>query len=388
MKTTTKKSNLKAKTTADTKPKIPQDKHVAETEGKPSASRFDGLFRCLGRWQLEIQIAKEPDNVNTKRGSRIHEALEKSDLTGLSKSDEITASRCMYAEAEIIHKHGFEGSLVTWEERLWDTDEELNPSWSAKMDAIHILGKRALIVDYKTGFGITQPIERNWQIGAQAAITFAANNVEEVTGALIHPHHPDSLYEDITFSHRKLRENLQLIRGKIAEIQKPDQPRTPNAISCQYCRAKNICPEYQKKMEKLAKDILNESQDSGYTRIINRTPDERGRHIKSIKMLQDGVKDLMEQYKKLLKGGDKATGYHLVNSWTREITDEAAAIVTSRNAWGDKAVSAALKFNLVALEEFIATGKSKKAAKEEIETVLKSLIKFKPKEASLKEMVV
>jgi CRISPR/Cas system-associated exonuclease Cas4 (RecB family) len=364
------------------------DKHITETEGKPSASRFDAIFRCLGRWALERQLPPEPDNKATKRGTTIHEALEKSDLSQLNKSDEITASRCMYAEAELIHKHGFEGAEVHWEERIWDIDDNFQPAWSAKMDAIHLLGDRALVGDYKTGFGMTQPIERNWQIAAQAAIVRATYGVKEVIGALIHPHHPDSLYEDIQFTEKKLDANLLTIRGKVAEIEIPDQPRTPNAISCQYCRAKNICPEYKARMEKLAKDVIDESKDAGFTRIIARTPDERGRHIKSLKMLEKGIDDLLAQYGKLLASGDKATGWHLVKAWMRDVTNDGLAITMTRNAWGDQAVTAALQFNLVALQEFLAKGRTKAEAKEQVETVLKDILKFTPKKAALKETVV
>src|SRR5213079_3390745 len=94
--------------------------HTIETEGLPSASSFDSDFRCLGKRALEAQLPEREEDANMRRGSKIHKALEKSDLSELSPSDEITASRCMYAEAEIVHRYNFEGSEVQWEKRLWD----------------------------------------------------------------------------------------------------------------------------------------------------------------------------------------------------------------------------------------------------------------------------
>lgn len=379
-----------AKSTTRSEPEI--DSHLRETEGKPSASRFDADFRCLGKRGLEVQLPPEPDNKNTKRGTKIHSGLEQSDFSELSNSDQITASRCLYGVSEIIHKHGFEGAEVEHEKRIWIVDDNLEPSWSAKLDDLYILGDRALVIDYKTGFGVTQPIAHNWQIAAQcvAVRQERGQEIKSIVGALVHPHHPDSLFEEVSFTADKLDLNAVIINGKIAEIAKPDQPRTPNAVSCQYCRAKGICPEYRAKMEKLAKDIVDEVKDEGFTKLIQRSPEERGRHLKAIKMLEKSIETIVAQYVELAKKGDEVAGFALVKSWNKEITDESSAISTARKTWGDAAISAALKFNLVALEKWLGEqpNKTKKGAKEEVEAILKPLIKFKPKAQFLKETVV
>lgn len=380
----------KPKTASLKKSKPTIDAHIRASEGKPSASRFDSDFRCLGKRALEMQLPPEPDNVNTRRGSKIHKALELSDLSGLSRSDRITAERCMYAEGELVHKYGFEGAKVTFEERIFDVDENLQPIWSAGLDTLYLQKGRALLIDYKTGFMATQPIERNWQIKGQIAAVRIKYQVDEITAGLVHPHHPDSLYEDIQANGRRADMHAETIRGTIVQIGEDAQPRTPNSISCSYCRARRICPEYQHRIDSVAKAVKEEAKDEGYSKLIERTPEERGKHIKSLFMLKSSLDTVMEQYAKLIKSGDEAAGWNLQNSWNVTVKDELAAMSMIRTAWGEAALSAAMKIDLKALTAHVAQkeGLQTKQAKEQIDATLKPLLKYTIKKATLTETVI
>jgi hypothetical protein len=101
-----------------------------ERESLPSSSGFDAEFRCPGKRALCSRLPKEEDTAVTARGRRIHEALAKGDFSDLAKSDADVASSIAYGEAELVHEHGFEGALIEFEERVWDTDESLNHLWS------------------------------------------------------------------------------------------------------------------------------------------------------------------------------------------------------------------------------------------------------------------
>jgi hypothetical protein len=342
----------------------------------------------LGKRALEATLPEREDDVNTRRGSKIHAALEKSDLSGLSTSDEITASRCMFAEGEIVQKYNFEGSAVAWERRVWDVDDNFKPLWSVKIDATHIhpTKPRALTGDYKTGYSTTIPIEKNWQVKAEAAAAALENPVEEVVSALIHPHHPDSLYEVTVFDRVALAANLISIRLNVAAIQMPGQPRTPNAISCQYCQAKGICPEYKALQTTLIQAAQMETKERGWTLIHDRTPDERGEHIKALKMAEADIKELLARYAKFAEGSPAAiTGWTLRRSWDRRITNETEALKLTLKHFGNTAAAAATRFSLAKLEEYLKRQMKADEAKERVERVLFTLINRKPKEAYLVE---
>lgn len=383
------------------------NKHDIETEGKPSASGFDANFRCLGKANLEKQVPdEEPDSDAAVRGNKIHAALAKSDLSGLSDSDQITASRCMFAESKLIHDFGFEGATAWWEdcdipdlnlERLWYIDDDLNPRWSAKLDSLHLSvdRERALVPDYKTGWSSPAPVKRNWQIRAQAALAmFAdaspANGVQNVVAALIHPHHPDSLYEVGTFTAKELEADLVTINVNVAAMQEPDAPRTPNEVSCHFCRAKDLCPEYKADMARLALAVADRAEDKGFTYLLAMSEADRGQYVGQLKMMQKHAKAELEKLARFAEksGKDSILGWTLRHSWNRKVTDEGAALTLVRKEFGETAAAAAMSFSLVDLENYLGATLGKREAKEAVEAAMRPLVKFVPKEAYLAERKV
>lgn len=362
-------------------------KHDIETEGLPSGSGFDADFRCLGKWWLERQINKpEKRRVDADRGDRIHEALKKSDLSELCQSDEITASRCIYAEGELVHELDFEQAEAEWEVRLWDTDDELRQLWSVKPDTVLFDRNnfRTLVINYKTGFGVQVPIKENWQVKAEAVAVHIHYRPREVFHGLIHPHHPDLLYEKIRFAPDLLDVHLETIRGKVAEIQKPNQPRTPNGISCQWCKAKGICPEYQAWAKDLAQAVQDEAEDLGFTAILNRTPEERGDQVKLLKRLQEHIKSQLEQYVKLeAQKPDSVKGWRLKSRWTRSVKNEAVFLRLVKQHFGENAANHALVVSLTALEAYLKKNMSAKKAEEAVKSALNSQIKYTKSESWL-----
>jgi hypothetical protein len=383
------------------KKRVKQSSHELEAKGLPSASGFDAEFRCLGKRALCSQLPAEEDTAVTNRGTRIHTALETSDLSKLSMSEQITASRCMYAEAELVHDFDFEGSETIYQPpRFWDVDDDLEQTWSARLDTLFIQRdrRRLMLDDHKTGWSVPVPIAQNWQIKAQAALAADLHDADEVVAALVHPHHPDSLYEVVTYDRATLEANLETVRQKVVQIQSPDQSRTPNPISCQFCTAKGICPEYQAQMSKLAEAIADEVEDKGFTAILRRTPQERGEHFKRIEMVADNVKELKAKYVTFVEQDQSAgrledkdyeshlvTGFGLRFKWDTKIKDEDEAIVLTERAFGSEALNAALKFNRTALEEHLSAKMSKKEAKERVSEVLRGVMQFQKSKGWLEE---
>jgi hypothetical protein len=299
----------------------------------------------------------------------------------------------MFAESEIIHEYNFEGSQAWWESiqeealrlnRLWDVDDDLRPLWSARLDCLHLhpSGKRALVPDYKTGFAANPPIASNWQIKGEAVLAMTsplspAFGVEEVTAALIHPHHPDSLYETITFTREELELHAKTIRGLVAQIQEPDQPRTPNGISCAFCRAKDVCPEYQEEKAKLAAAIIEEHETNGFDSLLRMTAAERGRRLKDLRDLEKHIERQREKFVGILRGDPESVkGWKLTRKWSRKISDQVEAMQMVAAKFGATARDHAVKLSLTALEEFLAESMNKREAHELINESLKPVIKF------------
>jgi len=365
--------------------------HDIESEGLPSASGFDAEFRCLGKRALCAQLPKEEDTAAARRGVRIHSALQAGDFSDLSESEARTASRIAYGESEIVHEYGFEGASIFFEKREWDFDDDFKQTWSARIDRMDWLAatRRLLVIDDKTGWTLPPPIHENWQVRSEGALMADRCDAVETVVALIHPHHADSLWEAKVYSFKEMRHLLDIVRHNVAAIQQPDQPRTPGGMQCQWCAAKRICPEYKAAADALDQAITDEVQDQGFTAILRQSPEERGAFVTQLHERIKTMQFVLEQYVELAvrDGEDKVKGWRLQRRLIRSITDEVNAMQITRDRFGENALTAALQFNVIALEEYIGTSSTlnKKEAKVAVEEALAPVLKFTRSKYFLKE---
>lgn len=354
--------------------------HDIEAEGLPSASQFDAEFRCLGKRALCARLPKPADTYASESGHRIHQAMQSFDMTGLTQTEERTASRIMYGEAELVHEYSFEGAHVTFEERVWDFDEELNHTWSARVDRYdwQPAERRLLVIDDKSGWTLPPPIKDNWQVRSEAALLTELHDAQETVVALIHPHHADSLWEAKVYSLDEMLAILDAVRSNVRQIQLPDQPRTAGGIQCQWCPAKRVCPEYKAWQKELDLAVADEIKDEGFTAINRRSDIERGEHVRALKEQLHNIEFILAQYVQLMvKDPNSIKGYVLRRKLIRKFTDEAQAIELVRNAYGNDVVLEALKLSLPELEEVLAPkAGGKRKAKEQVERLLAGVLKF------------
>ena len=363
------------------RPTMKPTQHDIDTEGKPSASGFDAEFRCLGKRALCARLPKEPDTAITERGQRIHDAMAAGDFSILpNATEERLASRIAYGESEIVHTYDFEGALVEFEARYWDVDENLERTWSGRVDRHdwqpHT--RRLLVADSKTGWTIPPPVTINWQVRSETALLAEAYNAVEGVASLIHPHHPDSLWEAKVYTRAELDAILATVRHNVKAIQMPNQPRTPGAIQCQWCTAKRVCPEYLAAEAALDQAIADEIQDQGFTAIIRRSAKERGQHVAQLKARVKNIELILAQYVDLMTRDMGAIeGWRLARKLTRTVTNEAEAIKLTRQAYGNDAVAHCLIFNLKRLEDLLADkGNTRREAKQAVERVLRPVLRF------------
>lgn len=182
------------------------------------------------------------------RGDRIHQAIYKHEIEGMSKSDQICAQRIMLREAEMVHVHSFEGAQVIREVRYWYFEDE-KKIFSAKPDAFHFIGNRGMIVNYKTGYVTPHLLPENWQIICECAIMAWTYQLDEVVGCLIHPNCSKELGYDhhyYTYSGDRLREHyIPMMVEACKRAESPFQLGTPSLDVCEYCLARkgNRCSE-------------------------------------------------------------------------------------------------------------------------------------------------
>jgi hypothetical protein len=369
------------------RPDAPPDPIEDERGGLPSASGFDSEFRCPGKRALCKRLPREEDQAAAERGKRIHDALQAGDFSNLVENEQRTASRIAYGESEIVHEHGFEGAEVTFEERIWDFDDAFNRTWSGRVDRYDWQPdkRRLLIIDAKSGWTSPPPIHDNWQVRSEAALLCENFSAEEVVAGLIHPHHPESLWEAKVYTAEEMRHLLDIVRENVAAIT-PDARRIPGPIQCQWCEAKRICPEYKAASAELEQAIADEIADQGFTAINRRDKHERGNHVRALKEQMKNIEFILDQYVELAeRDPDGVAGWRLARKMTRSVTNEIKAMDLARAEFGPDALYAALKFSLPALEAQLAKTATAKEAKASVIRVLGPLIKYTKSKNYLEE---
>jgi len=362
-------------------------KHDIEAEGLPSASGFDEEFRCPGKRELCKRLPKEADTAAAERGTRIHAALEAGDFSTLCETDAQLAHRIAYGEGQIVHHYGFEGATIEFEQRIWDT-EGLEHTWSAKVDRHDWQPdqRRLLVIDDKTGWTVPPPVTSNWQVRSEAALLAEDYDAQEAVVALIHPHHPDSLWEAHVYTRESLTDLLAIVRHGVKMIQQPGQRRIVGGIQCQWCMAKRVCPEFIAADAALDQAIADEVQDLGFTAINRRSKEERGEHVRQLKAKVKNIELILQQYTELMERDESSIdGWRLTRKLTRAVTNEARAIKLVGDSYGADLLAECLKFSITALEEQLAKRGTRKEAKAAVERVLGPVLRFNRSKYYLEE---
>lgn len=219
--------------------------------GLPSASSIELYYNCKGAFLLSKQVPEE-ERLKTEAaeiGTRIHEANEHSDATLLESYEERDIlDMIRQREQEIYHRWCQEFDItdaeIIREKRLWLTESGVKRC-SGKLDLLAISPTKrvCLILDSKSGRKAVAAAPRNWQLKTQAVLVAANYAVVRARVGIVQPlakvqplceYEPDHLYGDAGA--------WDQLRALLAEINKPDAPRTPGE-HCSRCDAKHICPE-------------------------------------------------------------------------------------------------------------------------------------------------
>ena len=249
-------------------------KHNQERGGYPSASSMERLLLCPGSHRASIGI-KEVESEAAKSGTRIHALIAKEITQKDCTPDEvIMAGKCELITNKIVmdifHTDLSKLSNVYREPRLWayENSENEMPIYSGKADLVVTLTKhdwkeikaKALIIDYKTGRGITEVSSKNMQLRTLAVLLNETNATNASTlgwrpysipnytysrkigVAIVQPMISDepviTWYEEDELIQAK-KQIVEIVEKSWAE----SAPRIPGETQCKYCPAKSRCPE-------------------------------------------------------------------------------------------------------------------------------------------------
>lgn len=218
---------------------------IDERAGLPSASTIARILECPGSWNAERGLPSQETEI-AKIGTRRHKSME----TGIIKDDSDTYSveRAGALENEVVNMvfGSDDGELSSFkEDRFWARDPELNPLWSGQVDKYYVIGKKALIIDYKMGYAMHEEAKSNIQLRCYA-ILLKENfpDLEEIYVAIIQPNLPKELQLSVAFyTSDELSASASQIRNALMKASLQDAPRMPSLSACKYCKAASTCKE-------------------------------------------------------------------------------------------------------------------------------------------------
>jgi hypothetical protein len=145
------------------------------------------------------------------------------------------------------------------EVRLWDTPLSSitgGKTYSGKFDLMLIdsSGQRAILIDYKSGWGEVPPADQNLQMRCYAALARINYNVRSIIVAIVQPNKGKPSVAH--YSETDLVESVKWIRATISACHEPGAPRKAAAAACKYCNAKSKCPEATEVLMNLATGVI------------------------------------------------------------------------------------------------------------------------------------
>lgn len=225
-----------------------------ERLGLASASSWERVHYCPGSVALINSLPPEqreskPEEA-AQSGTRIHEAIYTGDDSALEMDEAEIKERLVMLEVEAFG-HWLESVLggatqtevpkAIAEERIWVFDDKLERVTSGRLDKAHILGKHALVLDYKSGYKPTTPAQRNLQAKVYAVALWQEYGCTNVRVAIAQ-HRFSSMLTQADYNEEDLERAYSEILYDDWRTKQPDAPRNAGRW-CDYCPARKACPE-------------------------------------------------------------------------------------------------------------------------------------------------
>lgn len=228
---------------------------------KYSPSSAEKWATCHGAIALEATLPPEKEGgIYKDEGTRAHSALEQALSFGIEAleacqavtvetDDPYEMAEAVEVAVNYVNERVREtGCQVMLEQKLVMSDD-----WWGTADVILVGDDWIEVVDYKHGRGVLVEIENNYQlqsygIGAYMGIK-TVNELQGVKTTIVQPRipHPDGLVRSYSYTVEDLTRQYNRFMDAIEAIEAGNTDLKPTAHSCQWCRAKGICPALHEK---------------------------------------------------------------------------------------------------------------------------------------------
>jgi CRISPR/Cas system-associated exonuclease Cas4 (RecB family) len=304
-----------------------------ERRGLPSASSAHRYALCPGSFLLEQSIQEpETSGADAQIGNRIHSRLA-GETVELNEEETKIAGDCIMQET-LLFPDVFPDSHnlhFVRERRLWGYDNWFAKKWSGKPDVVIHDGKKALVIDYKTGRGDVTHATGNLQLRALAVL---ANEhfgpFEEITVAIIQPLAGEPT--TCTYTVAEIEKATSETHGLMERVRVPNQPRNPSTEACKYCKAKEVCPEAQGVVANLPALVPRDGLE------IVMTPEQIAEFLVVAPLAEAVIESVRGKARRMIEAGQTVPGWKLKPGATREaITNPELAFARFMDAGGTQA---------------------------------------------------
>jgi hypothetical protein len=278
---------------------------------------------------MEAKCEKDDDTPEAASGTRIHAHLAGEAVAPpLTLAEQDAAEMCKRLEVESRGKWSFrfplgESIVSEYREERYYLRDGLKIVFSGQPDVVYISDHRALILDYKTGFGEQQDSCENDQLRSLAVLLKAEHpELTEITAGIIQPG-AGMRVELVTFNAEHLEAATEEVFGALESAKRPDAPLVMGD-HCKWCRAKAICPKQQAHFKKL--ELMTMGRGEERKELLSN--DTLFKLLKAKGNVMKFIAELDAEAKRRIESGDVISGdgeqYTLVDTDPRrKVTDNA-----------------------------------------------------------------
>jgi len=317
-----------------------------ERLGLPSASAMQRIFGCpaslalTNRLRAQGLLPRDHGNEYATHGEKGHGILEKlargEDVSGEDK-DLLDEARDMWEEANTrimaVFGEPIENLEVMIEERLW-INIDGKPVMSGRFDLIAIKGKKALIIDYKTGHKKVADASENFQLAAGAVLLREVHGMEEIHGCIIEAHRKPTTTVFNLDSVARFRAIMIEHFDKSATEHPLSFGFNPSEENCTYCPNRLHCPRLLDDVRAVVRIASGGPESVGLIAAAS-TPvlSDFLCKCETVEKIQKAAKAEMEAR---LNAGEHDDNWHVAASAPRRVVTNAKALAQTLIAQGCK----------------------------------------------------
>lgn len=310
-----------------------------ERQGGTSASNAAADRGCAGRHFAQVGLP-EVRSKDSDFGSQIHDALYNESPEGLKPDQIAIYEQCLEVRgAAMLNFFGPEADSATIikERRFFvrvlpvsGQQEGERYKHSARLDFLARLGNRLLILEYKTLPGDVPASPQNEQLRDQAAIcvgNLQMTNIPdyEVGVGIVQPLVTHNV-EVCVYKPAHIKRAESEMFARVRSSNDPNGKRTPNTISCKFCKAKFTCLEHAVWAESMLPATAR--MNSGLP-VSQWTPEMRAQFCEIRSVAQKWLDDCEAEMKRMLREDATAIpGWRLEEGNTIETVDDPQGLFT------------------------------------------------------------